>query len=111
MIFRELSKLVKDSLTLSDGLTYCMGRIYAGLSSITGMFLAVWDVLVQHAHFDLTQFGVGVGSMAVGIGALLKIKASTEPDAPRPASFVSEKVSTPGESVSVTTATAAGGHQ
>ncbi len=110
-MFGEVKKLLKDSLTLSDGVTYCMGRIYAALSSISGTFLAAWDVIKHGAHFDLMQYGLGVGSMAVGIGALLKIKASTEPDAPRPATFVSEKVVTPGESVSVTTATASGGHE
>ena len=107
----EVRKMVKDSLTLSDNSTYCMGRIYAALSSVSGTFLAGWDVIKHGAHFDLMSYGTGVGAMAVGIGALLKIKASTEPDAPIPAKTVAAKVSTPGESVSVVTETATGGHQ
>lgn len=110
-MFNEAKKLLKDSLTLSDNSTYCMGRIYAALSSVSGTFLAGWDVIKHGAHFDLMSYGTGVGAMAVGIGALLKIKASTEPDAPIPAHTITEKVKTPGESMSVTSAVATGGHQ
>ena len=102
-----LKKVAKDATTLSDGVTYCVGRIFAVFTATNAIFLSGWDVIVQHSHFDLLSYGAGTGSLAVGIGALLKIKASTEPDA-APARVETARVSTPGESVAVTTATDAG---
>lgn len=106
-----LKKVLKDTTTLSDGQTYCVGRIFAFGASVNGIGLSIWDVVKHAAHFDWISYGTGMGSMAVGIGALLKIKASTEPDAPVPGKVEIAKVATPRESVSITTATETGGHQ
>jgi hypothetical protein len=71
--------IVKDLLTGIDGETHDIGRWLGALSGLTSIGLTVYDVVINHTHFDCQAFGIGVAALATGIGALLKLKAETEP--------------------------------
>jgi len=68
-----------DSFTTSDGKTFDVGRILGFWSIATFIFLATWDVLVKGHEFHMQDFGVGLGALMAAMGALLKLKETTEP--------------------------------
>ena len=70
---------LKDILTGVDGVTHDLGRWAGALSFLIGLGLEVYVVVYKSQPFDFTQFGLGVAAMAAGIGAMLKLKADTEP--------------------------------
>ena len=72
-------KMLKDSLTGKDGESFDVGRILAGLSGTACVFFQGWDVIVNRVVFDAMHFGTGIGALAAGIGALLKLKEGSEP--------------------------------
>ena len=72
-------KMLKDSLTGKDGESFDVGRILAGLSGTACVFFQGWDVIANHVAFNPMNFGAGIGALAAGIGALLKLKEGSEP--------------------------------
>jgi hypothetical protein len=72
-------KWITDVLTGADGKTHDIGRWFGVLAGSNGLFLSMWDVLHNHAHFDVQAYGVGMGALAAGVGAFLGLKAKTEP--------------------------------
>lgn len=72
-------EVVKQLLTGADNETHDIGRWFAAISGCAGVFLQGWSVIAQHNAFNMQEFGVGVGALAAGIGAMLKLKESTEP--------------------------------
>lgn len=71
--------ILRDLFTGLDGQTHDIGRWFGGLSGLSGISLSVYDVVVNHSHFDAQAFGVGMAALAAGVGAFLKLKADTEP--------------------------------
>lgn len=69
-----LRKQLRDMLTEPDNKTVCIVRVFAAGGSTWGMTLAGYDVLIQHAHFDIQAFGVGLASMVGGLGVALGMK-------------------------------------
>ena len=69
----------RDLLTGADGRTHDIGRWGAVLMCLTGMGLQIFDVVHQHHAFDIQAFGIGCGSLAAGIGAMLRLKETTDP--------------------------------
>jgi len=72
--------MIKGLFTGKDNVTHDIGRWLTALTSMSGVFLQGWSVIVQHEHFSMQEFGVGVGALAAGLGAMLKLKADTEPE-------------------------------
>jgi len=72
-------KAIKDILTGKDGQTHDIGRWAGAASFICALGLEIYVVVYKGQPFDVTQFGLGIAAVAGGIGALLKLKAETEP--------------------------------
>lgn len=72
-------KPLRDILTGKDGETHDIGRWAAMASIVTGLGLEVYAVGWRGQPFDMLAFGGGIGALATGIGALLKLKEGTEP--------------------------------
>jgi hypothetical protein len=73
-----MKKLLKDSLTGKDNHTYDIGRISCFLSFLVYFILALASCAYGHP-WSAMDFSAGCGTMAVGFGANLVIKRSTEP--------------------------------
>jgi hypothetical protein len=72
-------KALLDIVTGLDGKTHDIGRWFGVLAGLTGIGLVIYDVVVNHNHFDCQAFGIGMAALAGGVGAFLKLKADTEP--------------------------------
>jgi hypothetical protein len=72
-------KALKDIVTGIDGETHDIARWIAAAASLEGLGLVAYDVIWQHAHFDLQTFGIGLGAVLVSLGAALRLKQDTEP--------------------------------
>jgi hypothetical protein len=70
---------VRDLVTLADGTTHDVGRWFAVLGGLTGIALQVFDTVVLRNPFSMLAFGGGMAALATGVGAMLKLKADTEP--------------------------------
>ncbi len=71
--------MLRDILTGIDGTTHDLGRWLGAAGGSTGIALTVYDVVVNHVHFNMLEFGTGMAALAAGVGAMLKLKESTEP--------------------------------
>jgi hypothetical protein len=72
-------KILSDLLTTADGITHDIGRHLAFFGGLNGIALTIVDVVVNHNKFDMQSYGIGFGALAVGVGAMLKLKVDTEP--------------------------------
>ncbi|RTL40573.1 MAG: hypothetical protein EKK53_15405 [Burkholderiales bacterium] len=72
-------KPLRDILTGRDNVTHDIGRWAAVASIVTGLGLQIYAVGWRGQPFDMLAFGGGIGALAAGIGALLKLKEGTEP--------------------------------
>ena len=73
-----IPKLIIDSLTTHDGQTYDVGRILWVISVLAGIGYAGVDLFILHNKFDITQYGIGIGSLLAAGGAALWAKKDTE---------------------------------
>ena len=69
----------RDIVTGIDGVSHDIGRWGAVLMCLTGIGLQIYAVGWKGQAFDMQAFGIGSGALATGIGAMLKLKADTEP--------------------------------
>ena len=69
----------RDIVTTKDGVTHDIGRWGGVLSLLVGLGLQIYVVFCRGQSFDFLNFGAGVAALAAGVGAMLKIKESTEP--------------------------------
>lgn len=74
-----MPKFLLDILTCKDGESHDVGRYFAVLSCISAVGFQGWAVIHDGQYFDMQNFGIGVGALATGVGALLKLKENTEP--------------------------------
>lgn len=75
--------LVKELFTEPDGQTHDIARYLAAAAIAHSLFLSGWDVVVNHAHFDMQNYGTGMGVLFAGLGVLLGLKKDTPADQPR----------------------------
>jgi len=79
-----VARILKDAATGLDGETYDVGRLLAILGGTAYIGMGIYGVV--HATpdhpFAYQEFGIGFGSMAAGVGALLKLKEGSEPKPP-----------------------------
>lgn len=104
---RTIAKVLKDTTTLSDGVTYDVARILVFVVCLALIFFEGYDLIILHNAFRPQDFGIGFGAFAGGAGAMLSLKRKTEPDV-QPERSETARVSHLGESVSVTTAVGEG---
>ena len=71
-------KLCTDILTGIDNRTYDGGRVLS-LLSFLAYFVLAFASMYHHHYWTAMDFAGGVGTMAVGFGANLRLKQSTEP--------------------------------
>ena len=71
--------MLKQLFTGADNQTQDIGRWLAALSGVSGIFFQGYAIIVHQAAFSMQDFGVGTGALAVGVGAMLKLKQDTEP--------------------------------
>lgn len=77
-MLEQIKKMCKDSITTSDGVTYDVGRILWIIAVMAGIGYAGVDLLILHNKFDITQYGIGVGSLLAAGGGALMLKKDTE---------------------------------
>lgn len=71
--------ILRDIFTGADGVSHDIGRYMAAGSTLVGLGLQVYAVAWKGQAFDFQAFGIGCGALAAGVGAMLKLKADTEP--------------------------------
>lgn len=84
-----MSKAITQVLTGPDNCTHDIGRWMALAYSAVALGLQVL-VVVRGAPFSIQDFGIGCGALAAGVGAMLKLKESTEPQ-PRAVPMTSDE--------------------
>ena len=77
--------VLNQILTGKDNQTHDLGRWLGAAGGSTGIALTVYDVVINHHEFDMLKFGLGMAALATGVGAMLKLKAETEPQPPKEA--------------------------
>jgi hypothetical protein len=85
-MMNTLKQVIHDCLTGKDGTTYDPARVSGYSAAFAGLavFLAdsLYTVYTSH-HFDPQSFGIGLGAILAGIGAVgfgVKAKSNTEPE-------------------------------
>jgi hypothetical protein len=71
---------IKQILTGSDNQTHDIGSCFGVITGLSGLFFQGWAIMHNNQVFNMQDFGVGAGALAVGVGALLKLKENTEPN-------------------------------
>lgn len=74
-----MKRILTQLLTGKDGETHDLGRWMGALSFLIGCALEIYAVVWAKQPFDFLAFGAGVAALAGGIGAMLKLKETTEP--------------------------------
>ena len=68
----------RDIVTCRDGKTHDIGRWGGALALLSGIAFQGY-ALYKGQPFDMLNFGAGIGALAAGVGAMLKLKETTEP--------------------------------
>jgi hypothetical protein len=73
-----IGKILQDSFTTATGTDFDLGRILWAISVLAGIAYAGFDLLYLKSKFDITTYGIGIGTLlAAGAGSLY-IKRDTE---------------------------------
>lgn len=72
-------KPLRDMLTGKDNVTHDFMRFIGMLGGLTALGLQIYAVVARGQAFDMQAFGIGMGSLAAGVGAALGLKKDTEP--------------------------------
>jgi len=77
-----MKEILKQLVTGIDGETHDVARWLGILAVLHFLFLSTWVVIVQHAEWKPSDYGLGVGAVFTAIGAFIKLKENQEPKAP-----------------------------
>ena len=69
----------RQLITGKDNQTLDFIRVAAIFGVLQGLGLTLYTVVIQHEHFVLQQFGVGLGCLLGGAGVGIGLKKGTEP--------------------------------
>lgn len=72
---------LQQLLTGIDGRTQDLGRWLGVFGGGTGIVMPVYDTVANHVPWNSMTFGAGMGALALGVGAMLKLKIDSEPPA------------------------------
>jgi hypothetical protein len=70
----KILAMLQQVLTEPNNHTLCPVRIGAVITLTQGLALTVYSVVVQHAPFNLQDYGVGAGVLLAAVGAALGLK-------------------------------------
>lgn len=76
-MIEKLKMWFKHLLTEPDNATPCFVRWTAFIGALQGFLMHGWSVFVQHAPFNLQEYGVGMGAILFAVGAALGLKKDT----------------------------------
>lgn len=79
-----IKKVLKDSTTGIDGVSYDLMKLFAAVGFFTAIGLQIFVVVWRNATFEISNFGTGLGILFVGLAGALKLKETTEPQATVP---------------------------
>ena len=79
MIPPVIGQVLKDISTGKTGLSYDVIRILAIASVAIALWLTVYQVIVRGEHFNMQEFGLGLGAVFLSVGTALKLGKETEP--------------------------------
>ena len=77
-----MANIPTQLLTGKDNKTHDIGRWMGAVAFIVGICLEVYAVVFAK-EFNFLAYGGGIAAIAGGIGALIALKANTEPDGPK----------------------------
>lgn len=78
-MLEQFKKFIKDQITGIDGESYDPARIWAIIFAAAFVFGSMYDLIHNHVHFDMVQFGAGAGAL-LALGAWgISAKSNTEP--------------------------------
>ena len=67
-------KWLRDLLTEADNATFDMSKVLACFAILSGLYYQGVDVLIANQHFDMQNFGMGIGALFAGVGVALGLK-------------------------------------
>lgn len=73
---------LKQIITEPDNRTVCIARIMA-IAGVGEFLVIAGKVALRTNTFDMQGFGLGFGGLLAGVGAALKLKKDTPPEAPQ----------------------------
>lgn len=68
-------------ITGKDNSTFDLVRLLGLLGCLQALALVGYGVIAKGQSFDLQNFGIGFGALLGSLGAALKLKETTEPEA------------------------------
>lgn len=74
-----IKKMFRDVFTEPDGKTICPVRVIGIFGSMQGLGMSAYDVVIQHQHFDLQAYGLGMGATLAALGVALGMKKDAQP--------------------------------
>jgi hypothetical protein len=74
-----MPEFLKQLVTGKDNQTHDVIRWAAVLGVLQALGLSAFDVVAHNAHFNLQEFGIGLGALLAAVGAALGMKKDTEP--------------------------------
>jgi hypothetical protein len=79
---KRLANWFRQLVTEPDNKTHCPIRWVALLGTLQGLSMQAYQVFIQHAAFNLQEYGVGLGAIIATVGAALGMKKDTPKDNP-----------------------------
>ena len=73
-MFDKIKGWIHNIVSETDNKTICPVRVLAILGTLQGLGIQAWDVIGNHAAFNLEQFGIGMGAMLGSLGLALGFK-------------------------------------
>jgi hypothetical protein len=68
-----------ELVTGKDNKTHDFVRWGGVIGTLHGLGMSTYDVVANHAHFSLQEYGVGLGALLGACGFALGMKKDTEP--------------------------------
>jgi len=68
-----MQKIITHLFTETDNKTHDLFRYLCFVSIVVGLGLSIYATIFEK-HFDIENFGIGVGALFAGVGASLKLK-------------------------------------
>ena len=79
-MFSAIKGWLTQLTTGKDNQTPCTARIMGVLSFIYANVMQGWEVIVNHSHFSLQDYGIGIGALFTTIGIFIGLKSKDEPE-------------------------------
>jgi hypothetical protein len=78
---RAAGAQLKNMATEPNNENLCPVRIIALVGTLQGLGMEFYSVIIQHAAFDIQQFGIGLGAVLTTAGIALGMKKDNKSEA------------------------------